>query len=297
MAAEDRVQLMGFSIDPIDEGSVAATILGALDEGRGGSVLTMNLDILRRLARERELEPLFARADLVVADGTPLVWATRLKGTPVPERVAGSDLVWSLSAEAAVARRRVFLLGAPPGVSEDAELALRRRYPELDVAGTYAPPLGFEPTPATVREIAPLVRAAAPDVVYVALGFPKQERVIAALRDELPHAWFIGVGAGLDFLSGQVRRAPDWVGRLGLEWAHRLLQEPRRLMKRYLLYGVPFAAVLLRYAVGCRLAGRDLARPRVKRQGPPLYRPASGTFRRGAIERERDHGLRLSSPR
>jgi N-acetylglucosaminyldiphosphoundecaprenol N-acetyl-beta-D-mannosaminyltransferase len=282
---------MGFSIDSVDEAGAVATVVGALEEGRGGSAITMNLEILRRFTREEDLEPLFEDADLVVADGMPLVWASRIKGTPLPERVAGSDLVWSLTAEAGLKGRRVFLLGGAPGACHEAEAALRNFYPGLEVSGCYAPPYGFERDPAAIREIRELLADAQPDLVYVALGFPKQEQLIAQLRPELPGAWFIGVGVSLSFLGGQVERAPDWVARLGLEWLHRLVQEPRRLFKRYLVHGIPFALRLLVYALACRILGRDLASPRCNRRAAPTRVSERVVFHRGAVERRRAKDL------
>ena len=220
-------------------------ILDELDAGRGGWVVTHNLDHLRRRVRDRSFAGLCADATLVVADGMPLVWASRLQHTPVPERVAGSNLTFNLSAAAAARGRSVFLLGGVPGTAKAAAAALRARYPKLVVAGTYCPSMGFEATPEQMCRLRTVVVETAPDIVYVALGSPKQERVIRELRTDLPKAWWLGVGISFSFVSGQIKRAPMWMQRSGLEWVHRLSQEPQRLGRRYLIDGIPFAIQLL----------------------------------------------------
>jgi N-acetylglucosaminyldiphosphoundecaprenol N-acetyl-beta-D-mannosaminyltransferase len=175
----------------------------------------------------------------------PLVWASRLQGTPLPARVAGSDLISSLSAAAAGEGRSIFLLGGDNGTAQAAANVLRDRYPQLVIAGTLCPPLGFENDEAAMRRITAVLEAARPDIVYVALGSPKQERLIDRIRPALPKAWWLGVGVSFSFLCGEVKRAPLWMRNWGLEWIHRLAQEPRRLFRRYVIAGIPFATMLL----------------------------------------------------
>ncbi len=269
------VFLRGIAFDRVTEQGAIAYVLGGLAAGRGGWVITSNLDHLRRAKRDAAFEAMLGRADLVVADGVPLVWASRLQGTPLPERVAGSSLVWSLTQAAAQAGRSVFLLGGDPGTAEEAEAVLRRRYPELRVVGAYCPPMGFETDEGEMTRIRAALRSSGADVVYVALGSPKQERLIERVRGELPGAWWMGVGISLSFISGRVKRAPWWVQRVGLEWVHRLWQEPRRLARRYLVEGIPFALGLV-----CWSAWMRLARPRAG-----LVRPAAdGSVKEGPAE-------------
>ncbi|MBV9213155.1 MAG: FkbM family methyltransferase [Actinobacteria bacterium] len=256
MARGASVTLMGLAIDPLTERETIARVLAAFQRGAGGWLVTANLDQLRQFRASQQIRDLLAGANIVVADGMPLVWAAGLQGTPLPERVAGSDLVWSLTAEAAAAGRTVYLLGDVPEARALAEASLTERYPRLQVAGSYSPPLGFNFEPAEVDRIRARLGDAQPDLVYVALGFPKQERLIAALRHELPQAWFVGVGISLSFAGGYVPRAPRWMRRFGLEWLHRLRQEPRRLARRYLVDGLPFGVLLLGHALRVRIRGR-----------------------------------------
>jgi len=175
----------------------------------------------------------------------PLVWASRLRGDPLPERVAGASLIFTLSAAAAASGKSVYLLGGAPGVPARAAGALARRYRGLLVAGVNSPPFGFDREPGGIEAVAARLARAKPDIVFVGLGFPKQERVIAALAPGLPAAWFIGCGAAIAFAAGTLPRAPHWMQPLSLEWIYRLISEPRRLIRRYLVHDLPFALRLL----------------------------------------------------
>ena len=236
---------MGMPIDAVTDAQAIAIILGRLDEGRGGWVITPNLDHLRRYDREPDLRGMYEQADLVLADGMPLLWASRLQKTPLPQRVAGSELIYTLSRAAAGAGRSVFLLGGNPGSADTAGKVLVNLSPGLRLAGTHCPPMGFEKNEAEMGRIVDALRAARPDIVYVGLGFPKQEKLIRRIRDVLPDAWFLGLGVSFSFVSGEIRQAPVWMRRTGLEWVHRMSQEPGRLFRRYVLEDMPFALRLL----------------------------------------------------
>lgn len=238
------VALLGVPFHVVTEDQVLDLVLDELDAGRGGWVVTPNLDILRRWVSDPEIAALCSQASLVVADGMAIVWAARLQGTPLPARVAGSDLIHSLSARAAERGRSVFFLGGNPGTADDAARILAERHPGLKVAGTSCPPHGYESDPRAVDALRDFVVSRQPDIVYVGLGLGKQDRLIARLRGDLPRAWWLGVGVSFSFVSGDVRRAPTWMRGAGLEWLHRLAQEPRRLASRYLVHGLPFAARL-----------------------------------------------------
>jgi N-acetylglucosaminyldiphosphoundecaprenol N-acetyl-beta-D-mannosaminyltransferase len=243
--AAPRVTMMGLPVHRLTETEVIDLTLRGVEEGRGGWICPVNLDVLRQVVREEELHGLVTRADIVVADGMPLVWASRLQRAPLPERVAGSSLAVTLPAAAADAGISVFLLGGDPGVAETAAQRLCDANPGLRLAGTHCPPVGFEQSPADMAALHDALDRAKPDIVFVALGFPKQDYLIAALRERHPSTWFVSCGISLSFLSGDVARAPRWIQRAGLEWLHRLAQEPRRLFRRYLVEGVPFLARLL----------------------------------------------------
>jgi N-acetylglucosaminyldiphosphoundecaprenol N-acetyl-beta-D-mannosaminyltransferase len=241
----EHITLRGIHIHAVTEAGCVDHLIRELDAGKGGWVITPNLDHMRRAETDTEFKEMLDLADVVVADGTPLIWASRLQGTPLPERVAGSSLVWSLAHAASKNNRSLYLLGGDPGAADKAAQVLKNRYPDLKIAGTDCPPIGFDKEPDGIDKVLQKVLDASPDIVYVALGSPKQERLIRQVRVRLPHVWWLGVGISLSFIAGDVRRAPQWVQKLGLEWLHRLFQEPGRLAKRYLVHGLPFAARLL----------------------------------------------------
>jgi N-acetylglucosaminyldiphosphoundecaprenol N-acetyl-beta-D-mannosaminyltransferase len=248
-----RVSVGGIGFDALTEQEVVAEVRAALGRGDGGRILTPNVDILRLMAGSPEVRAHAEEASLVVADGMPVVWASVIAGGRrggLPERVAGSSLIWSLCAVCAVDGHRVFLLGGAPGSpgvpsgAQRAAAVLGLRYPRLTLAGCVSPPFGFERDGARLGAVLGDVIEAKPDLVLVGLGFPKQEQIIDLLRPELPGAWFLGCGASINFVIGDERRAPRWMQRGGLEWLHRLAQEPRRLGPRY-LRDLPFALRLL----------------------------------------------------
>jgi len=257
--APRRVLLAGLGFDRLTERQVVNHVLGALSRGRGGWIATPNIDICQAAQRDPGLAELIGTASLVVPDGMPLMWAARLRGDPLPERVTGSSLIFTLSAAAARAGRSVYLLGGPPGVPELAAGRLRQRYPDLIVAGCYAPPWGFERSREGVLAVRRRLAAARPDIVFVGLGCPKQERLIAAVGPYLPTAWYLGCGAAVPLAAGTVRRAPRWMQQAGLEWLFRLLSEPRRLFHRYVVADLPFAVRLLAASAAERLRRRPSA--------------------------------------
>lgn len=252
---ETTICLDGVRIDVVDEQQARQRILSGLAEGAGGIVVTVNIDHMVRCRRDPAYRSLVDRAELVVADGMPLVWASRLQGTALPERVAGSSVTLSLAADLAEQGRSLFLLGGNPGVAEAAGRVLAERLNGLRIAGIYCPPFGFEQNQTEMQRIRKALGASQPDVVYVALGSPKQEWLMDQLRKQLPDlstAWWLGVGISLSFISGEVHRAPWWLQRLGLEWVHRMVQEPRRLFRRYMIDGIPYVARLMIHCLAAR---------------------------------------------
>src|SRR4051794_36546490 len=215
--------MMGLTIAGVSEAQAIEVALEGIRAGCGGWICPVNLDVLRKVVRDPAQRALVEAADLRVADGMPLVWASRLQRTPLPERVAGSSLVRTLPTAAGAAGASVFLLGGDPGVAD----AAAARLPGARVTGTHCPPRGFEASPHELAAIEAALERARPDIVFVALGFPKQEQLILRLRSRFPSTWFVSCGIGLSYLSGDVTQAPAWAQRIGLEWLHRLIHEPR----------------------------------------------------------------------
>ncbi|WP_442481342.1 WecB/TagA/CpsF family glycosyltransferase [Aeoliella sp. SH292] len=232
-----QVSLFGMKIDRV---TLAEATSRVMDWCRGDVatcqyVVTPNVDHAVQLTHHDGLRQSYAGAAMVLADGAPIVAASRLLGRPLPERVAGSDLVPSVLAAAATAEKplRVFLLGAGPGVGDRAAANIRRQYPNVEIVGTHCPPLGFENDPVANQAAIDAVNAGSPDLLVVGLGAPKQELWIAKNQKALHAKVALCAGATIDFLAGEKQRSPVWMQRVGLEWLHRLCSEPRRLAKRY----------------------------------------------------------------
>jgi len=213
-----------------------------VERKQGGAVFTPNVDHVVKAESNHAFGDAYTRASLSLADGMPLIWTSPLLGCRLPERVAGSDLLQPLLDLAARNRWRVYLLGGAPGVAPAVSKLMTERM-GINVVGWDDSRIqadGSDPTGESFARAA----AAKPDIIFVALGPPKQELWIDRARDMGHPAVAIGVGASLDFLAGKVKRAPRWMARAGLEWAFRLSQEPRRLWRRYLVEAPRFLGIV-----------------------------------------------------
>lgn len=270
----DRLRLGGLEVDRVSFGGALDRIHGLVSAGRGGLVFTPNVDHVVLAERHPEFREAYAAAALSLADGTPIVWAARLLGRPLPERVAGSDLVWPLAERAAAAGWRVYLLGAGPGVAAEAAARLRLRL-GLQVVGADSPRIRLD-GPDDSAAALERVREARPHLLLVGLGAPKQEIWLHRHRADLQGVVSLGVGAGLDFLAGRLPRAPRWMSQAGLEWLFRLGREPRRLWRRYLVDDPRFLAVLWR-AWRARPPRQSAPEGRSSRSGGSSSRSTTGS--------------------
>jgi N-acetylglucosaminyldiphosphoundecaprenol N-acetyl-beta-D-mannosaminyltransferase len=250
-AGRERYGVLGVGIDAVDPGRARDAIEGWIARGERGYVCVSNVHVVMEARADEDLRRIVNAAALAVPDGVPLVWVGRLKGHPGVRRVYGPDLTLLLCERAAERGYRCFFYGGAPGIAAELGESLKRRYPGLRVVGAEAPP--FRPlSPEEDAAAIDRINAAAPDLVFVGLGCPKQERWMAAHRERLRAAALVGVGAAFDFHTGRVRQAPRWMMRAGLEWAFRLSQEPRRLWRRYLVYNPLFVVHLTLELLGLR---------------------------------------------
>lgn len=235
-----RVEIDGLLFDDVTMDEATRRIVElAKKRDKARYVCTGNLDHLALAAADADFRRAYEEADLVVADGAPVVWLAKLGGTPLKERVAGSDLFWTLGKASADHGVTLFFLGGAPGAAEKAQAELEKRYPGVKVVGTYCPPFETFATDEEQQRIVDKVKAANPDVLLVAFGAPKQEKWIWKNKERLGVPVSIGVGGSFEMASGMVQRAPVWMQRVGLEWFYRFAQEPRRLFQRYIVRDVP----------------------------------------------------------
>jgi N-acetylglucosaminyldiphosphoundecaprenol N-acetyl-beta-D-mannosaminyltransferase len=229
---DNRVWVWGIPLAPLTLSQAVEAVVNLVEVGEPSFFITANTHYAMLTKDTPDLKVINVQAAFVLADGAPLVWASRWKKSPLPERVAGSDLIFELCAAAARGGHRVFLLGGAEGVADEAAKALIRRYPGLRIVGTEAPPFRAlsADEDAALRD---RIRAARPDLLFVAFGQPKGEFWIARHFRSLGIPVCVQVGASFDFIAGRVRRAPRRLQKIGLEWAYRMYLEPSRLAPRY----------------------------------------------------------------
>lgn len=227
-----EVLVLGMPIAVITEHGLLERVAAGLDAGYGGWIVTANLDVVMHFAHDATAREAYQAADIRIADGMPLVWASRLTREPLPERVTGATLASSLVELAARKGVPVMFLGGAAGTAEAAAERCLKNYPNLKLRADSSLAFAHPPEPEQIDRAVSATGDAA--LVLVGLGSPKQELLIREMRARLPHAWFVGVGGTFAFLSGSVPRAPRLLQGAGLEWAHRFAHDPRRLGPRYL---------------------------------------------------------------
>ncbi|HLO83779.1 MAG TPA: WecB/TagA/CpsF family glycosyltransferase [Nostocaceae cyanobacterium] len=246
-----KVNICGVQIDAYSFDEVVERIVKhALARGVPEYVVTPNAMHILTLQKDVEFQEIYSKAFLVVPDGVSLLWAAKFLQTPLKGRVNGTDLFEKLCAIAAEKGLKVFLLGGRPGAAEKAQQTLQDRHPGLVIVGTYCPPYGFEKQPAELELINSQIQAAAPDLLFVGLGAPKQEKWIANHYLTLGVPVSIGIGVSFELVGDMVRRAPVWMQKAGLEWLFRLIVEPGRLWKRYILGNPTFIWLVLKQRWG-----------------------------------------------
>lgn len=244
-SAVPRVRILNVELDNLSRHEL-------LERFTSGVVLTVNVDFIVQMQSDCAFLDIQRRADYSVADGQILVFASRFLGTPLKERIAGADLLPAFCEH----HRdnpdvRIFLLGAAPGVAQAAMRTINVRAGRAIVVGAHSPCYGFERDDRECLEIVERINGSGATVLAIGVGAPKQEKWIAAWRSRLGGVrMFLPIGGSLDFLAGAKRRAPDWIGRAGLEWLFRLAQEPRRLWRRYLLEDPRFFRLVLQQRRG-----------------------------------------------
>lgn len=251
MMNNKKIKLFDIDIDRLtmQETVKSITCLVNSEAREGHYVVTPNVDHIVKLAEDADFKRAYDNASIVVADGRPVVLASRLLGQPLPEVVPGSDLVPKIFDHYQYYSKtglKVFLLGAMPGVAEKAAANIKIQWPKLKVVGLYSPEMGFEKSDESSKNICNIVSQSKADVVVFGVGAPKQELWSLKYAKQLNVKVVLCVGATIDFLAGEKPRAPIWMRKTGLEWLHRVASEPRRLLKRYVVDAFVFPFLVWR---------------------------------------------------
>jgi N-acetylglucosaminyldiphosphoundecaprenol N-acetyl-beta-D-mannosaminyltransferase len=246
-----RVTVLDVEIDAINMQQALEHIDAELRSGRKGYVCLAGVHGVMEAHRDTTLAQIFAGATLVVPDGMPTVWVGRHQGHRSMERVAGPDLMLAVMSGAKFRDRTHFLCGGKAGVAEELRDALRARYPGIKIVGTHTPP--FRPmSAAEENQLTRKINRLKPDVIWVGISTPKQERFMVRYLAQFETKLMFGVGAAFDFHTGRIKDCPEWVKRCGLQWLDRLLQDPRHLWKRYLRNNSAFLVAIAMQLMGLR---------------------------------------------
>ncbi len=210
-------------------------------------VVAINVDVVIKIENDPYLKKIVDNADMVLVDGKPLVWISNFHGKPLKAKISGSDLVPLLCEEASKKQYNIFIIGGKEGVAEQAKQNLEKRLPGIRIVGTYAPTYGFEKNDAELNKINTLLSEAKPDLLIACFGCPKQEKWIFENISKYDAKVSICAGATVDFLAGNIKRAPRWMSEHGLEWLYRFLQEPKRMFKRYFIDDMKIFRLILKY--------------------------------------------------
>ena len=242
-----RMRFMNTEIDNLTMGEVLVEVEKMIQDRRCGYVVTPNVDHIVQLETGKELQDVYKNASLILTDGKPLIWISKFYKTPIKEKISGSDIFSLLCKMAAEKGYTMYFLGAAEGVAAKAADNLMKRFPGLNVVGTYSPPYGFEKDEDEMFKIDSQIKRANPDMLIVGLGCPKQEKFMFYNCHRLGVPVSFGLGASLDFEAGNVKRAPKWMSDYGFEWLFRITQDPKRMAKRYLVDDLKIFKLALKY--------------------------------------------------
>lgn len=237
-----KIEMFGIFIDALTLNEATEQVMCLAKSKEKGLVVTPNVDHVVTLHKDAEFRKIYENALMITADGMPLVWLSKfLLGKSLPERVTGADLLETVCQAASERGISIGFIGGMPGVAKQAAEKLSQRYLGLQIVGTYSPPFGFEQSEDESGKVVGLVREWSPDILFIGVGAPKQEKWAAKYLDELQCGPILCTGAAFDFAADIVPRAPRWMQRGGFEWVWRITHDPIRLMRRYLIRDAIFA--------------------------------------------------------
>lgn len=210
-------------------------------------IVAVNVDVIVKIEDDPYLKKIIDNAELVLVDGKPLQWIAKYQGNPIKEKISGSDLVPLLLKQASDKGQSVFIIGGKDGIAQKAKSNIEKSNPKIKIVGTYAPPLGFEKNQKELDKINLMISDCHPDILIACFGCPKQEKWIYENYLKYEAKLSVCAGATVDFLAGNVKRAPKWISNIGFEWFYRFLQEPKRLFRRYFVDDVKILKLVCKY--------------------------------------------------
>lgn len=244
---DNKVKFLNTYVNNVGFNEAISYIDYLIQNKNNSYIVPINVDVVVKAEKDKELNKIIDEADLTLIDGTPLMWISKLNKKPFVEKISGSDLVPKVIELASKKKYRVFIIGGKEGIAERAKINIENIYDGINVVGVYAPPLGFENDDFELSKINKMISDLNIDILIVCFGCPKQEKWIYKNRDKYNAKVSICAGATVDFLAGNVKRAPKWMSNVGLEWFYRFLQEPRRLFKRYFVDDIKIINLFFKY--------------------------------------------------
>ena len=240
----EKMKFLNTYVSNVTMDETIAEIEKYIKEDKKRYIVAINVDVVVKIENDKELQEATNKADMVLADGKPLIWISKY----YKEKISGSDLVPLLCKRAAEKRYSIYILGGADGIAEQAKKNLEEQYPAIRIVGTYAPPFGFEKDQAELDKINQMISEKTPDLLIACFGCPKQEKFIYRNIDKYDAKVSVCAGATVDFLAGNVKRAPKWMSEHGLEWFYRFLKEPKRMFKRYFVDDLKILKLMRKYS-------------------------------------------------